>query len=273
MQQNAPGEGLFVTLAALSLELRLLITRFLQLSLSTVVALALSVSVFAADADPQLEAVRTKVSSMFQAIEPEHVNPSPIDGWYTVQKGSIIAYISADGRYLLQGDLIDLDQQVNLSEQSRTDARRELVSTLSDDDAILFSPAEPRHSVTIFTDIDCSYCRKLHNQIDEYLDRGIAVRYVLYPRNGPASRSWTKSEEVWCAADRNRALTAAKLDRKFETTKCDASMIGEHYKLGQGVGLSGTPAIVLEDGTLIGGYLPPAALDARLEQTNAHAAN
>ena len=250
-----------------------MITRFLQLSLSTVVALAFGVHAFAADADPQLDEVRAKVSSMFQAIEPEHITPSPIEGWYTVQKGSVIAYVSADGRYLLQGDLIDLDQQVNLSEQSRTDARRDLVSTLGDADTILFSPAEPKHSVTIFTDIDCSYCRKLHGQVDEYMDRGIAIRYVLYPRNGPASRSWTKSEEVWCAPDRNRALTAAKLDRKFETSQCDASMIGKHYRLGQGVGLNGTPAIVLEDGTLIGGYLPPAALGARLDQANPHAAN
>ena len=147
------------------------------------------------------------------------------------------------------------------------------MATLKDDDAILFSPAEPRHSVTVFTDVDCTYCRKLHNEIDEYLALGIAVRYVLYPRNGPASRAWSKSEDVWCAADRNSALTAAKLDRKFETSECDASMISEHYKLGQGIGLSGTPAIVLEDGTLIGGYLPPDALSARLEQANPHAAN
>ena len=250
-----------------------MITRSLQTSLLTLVGLLYGACALAAADDPQLEAVRAKVSSMFQAIEPEHVKPSPIDGWSTVQKGSIIAYISADGRYLLQGDLIDLDQQVNLSEQSRSDSRRELVATLKDEEAILFSPAEPKHSVTIFTDVDCTYCRKLHNQIDEYMDRGIAVRYVLYPRNGPASKAWSKSEDVWCASDRNRALTAAKLDRDFDTSECDASMIGKHYELGQGVGLNGTPAIVLEDGTLIGGYLPPAALGARLDQANPHAAN
>ena len=142
------------------------------------------------------------------------------------------------------------------------------MATLKDDESILFSPVDPKYSVTIFTDVDCTYCRKLHAQINEYLDRGISVRYVLYPRNGPASRAWSKSEDVWCAKDRNEALTAAKLDRKFETSECDASMIGKHYALGQGVGLSGTPAIVLEDGTLIGGYLPPAALAGRLESAS-----
>jgi thiol:disulfide interchange protein DsbC len=246
--------------------------RFVVTSLSLLAGIAFlaSTSVRAADADAELEQVRTKVSTMFDAIDPEHVNISPIDGWYTVQKGSVIAYISADGRYLLQGDLIDLERQVNLSEQSRTDARRELVASLDDGDSILFAPAKPEHSVTIFTDIDCSYCRKLHSQIDEYMAQGISVRYVLYPRNGPASRAWTKSEDVWCARDRNQALTAAKLDRKFETSQCDASMVTRHYSLGRDIGLTGTPAIVLEDGTLIGGYLPPAALSARIGGGNPH---
>jgi thiol:disulfide interchange protein DsbC len=121
--------------------------------------------------------------------------------------------------------------------------------------------------VTVFTDVDCTYCRKLHAQIDEYMAEGIAIRYVLYPRNGPASRAWTTSEDVWCAKDRNRALTAAKMDREFETSKCDASMLTRHYTLGRDIGLTGTPAIVLEDGTLIAGYLPPSALGARLEGT------
>ena len=247
-----------------------MIKRYFQFVVVAAAVLCFGASVSAADVDPQLAEVRAKVSSMFESIDPEHVNPSPIDGWYTVQKGPIVAYISADGRYLMQGDLIDLDLQVNLTEQSRSDARRDLVATLKDDESILFSPAEPKHSVTVFTDVDCTYCRKLHSEIDEYLGRGIAVRYLLYPRNGPASRAWSKSEEVWCAKDRNQALTAAKLDRKFETSQCDASMIGKHYALGQGVGLSGTPAIVLEDGTLISGYLPPAALSGRLESANAH---
>ena len=227
--------------------------------------LLLATSAYAADVDPQLAQARAKVAEMFDAIGPEHVNPSPIDGWYTVQKGSIVAYISGDGRYLLQGDLIDLDMQVNLSEQTRTDARRVLVNTLEDKDAILFSPAEVKHSVTIFTDVDCTYCRKLHSEIDEYLSLGIAVRYVLYPRNGPASRAWTTSEDVLCASDRGRALTAAKLGQAFETSKCDTSMLTRHYTLGQDIGLNGTPAIVLEDGTMIGGYLPPATLNTRLE--------
>lgn len=235
-----------------------------------IATIALPISVIAAEADAELEAVRSKVSGMFDMIDPGDIKPSPVKGWYTVQKGSIIAYVSGDGRYLLQGDLIDLDRGLNLSELSRNDARRELVAALEDDESILFSPAEVKHSVTVFTDIDCTYCRKLHAEIDDYMSEGIAVRYVLYPRNGRRSHAWQTSEEVWCSNDRNRALTAAKLDREFQTSSCDASMIARHYQLGQDIGLTGTPAIVTEDGTLIGGYVPAATLSARLEQAKSH---
>ncbi len=241
---------------------------------SSLLAISLmgSAPVLAAD-DAALEEVRAKMNAMFQEIAPENINRSPVDGWYTVQKGSVVAYVSEDGRYLLQGDMIDLDNQVNLSEQTRNSARREVMSSVEDDQTIMFSPAEVKHRVTVFTDVDCTYCRKLHSQIDEYLAAGIEVRYMLYPRNGPASRSWTTSESVWCARDRNAALTAAKMDRDFESQKCDASTISKHYLLGQNVGLSGTPAIVFDDGTLVSGYLPPASLVSRLELMQQTAAN
>ena len=220
----------------------------------------------AGEVSEDLQQVREKVAEMFDSIEPEHVNVSPVDGWYTIQKGSIVVYITKDGRYLLQGDLIDLDNDINLSEASRSESRRDLIASVTADRAITFSPTETKYSVSVFTDVECTYCRRLHSQIDDYLAHGIEVRYLLYPRNGPASRSWNTSEEVWCARDRQNALTMAKLDRKFETSSCDASIIQDNYLMGRAIGLSGTPAIVLDNGTLIGGYLPPDALLLRLEQ-------
>jgi len=226
-------------------------------------------SVLAADDAAELKKVRQTVGEMFDMIEPEHINGSPIDGWYTIQKGPIIAYISADGRYLLQGDLIDLNNQTNLSELARNESRRDLMASIADEETILFSPSEVKYTVSVFTDIDCTYCRQMHSQIQEYMAYGIQVRYLLYPRNGPASSSWNTSEEVWCANDRPNALTMAKLDREFETASCDASAVQNHYVIGRDVGLSGTPAIILDDGSLIGGYLPPDQLKARLEQSAA----
>lgn len=246
--------------------------RFLSKTVVLVAGLVFSLQVSAGDADDKLDNVRTLISEKFDVIEPQHVNPSPIDGWYMIQKGSVIAYVSDDGRYLLQGDLIDLDAGVNLTDISRDTARRALMAELDEDQFISFAPEAVKHTVTVFTDIGCTYCRRLHNEIDQYMANGIEVRYLLYPRKGPASREWNTSEEVWCAADRNSALTAAKLDRKFETSACDASIVQDHYLLGQEIGLSGTPAIVLEDGTLIGGYVPPDALSQQLEQKVAQAA-
>jgi thiol:disulfide interchange protein DsbC len=214
-----------------------------------------------AEDDAQLELVRKKVDEMFDMIAPEDVKTSPVDGWYTIQKGAVTAYISADGRYLLQGDLIDLESQVNLSEASRTDARRELMATVSDDEVIKFTPSEVKYSVAVFTDVDCTYCRRLHSQIEEYMAHGM--------RNGPASKSWNTAEEVWCANDRADALTLAKLDREFESSKCNSSIVQDHYVIGRDVGLTGTPAIVFDDGTLIGGYVPPDQLAARLAQNAA----
>ena len=129
----------------------------------------------------------------------------------------------------------------------------------------MFAPEQVEYSVSIFTDVDCTYCRRLHAQIQDYLAHGIEVRYLLFPRGGPASSSWNTAEEVWCSADRANALTLAKLGRDFESSSCDATMVQNHYTMGQEVGLSGTPAIVLDDGELIAGYLPPDALKMRLE--------
>jgi len=226
-------------------------------------------AVAAAD-DAELEAVRKKFTGMFESVEPENIKPSPVDGWYVIAQPPIVAYVSADGRYLLQGDIIDLDRQENISELSRANMRRDVMADVADDEVIRFSPAEVKYSISVFTDIDCTYCRKLHAQIDEYMANGIEVRYLLYPRNGPASRSWNTAQEVWCSNDRNHALTMAKLEKNFVTQKCESSMVGDHFQIGRDIGLSGTPAILLDDGTMIGGYLTPAQLTQRLE---ANAAN
>ena len=221
--------------------------------------------------DPaELEKVRETVSGMFSGIAADDIYESEVDGWYTIRKGAIIAYISGDGRYLLQGDLIDLVHQTNLSEKDRNGARAKMMESVGEDQLIIFKPETVRHTVSVFTDIDCTFCRSLHNQIDEYMEEGIEIRYFLYPRNGPTSDSWVKAEEVWCADNRNEALTAAKTDKTFETHSCDASIVSKHYAMGQDVGLRGTPAIVLEDGTLFSGYLPPKQLTEAIANTLAN---
>jgi len=229
-------------------------------------SLFISSSLLAETDAEELQRVRDKVAGMFSEIEAQHVNAGPIDGWYTVAKGAIVAYISGDGRYLMQGELIDLDQSVNLTENARSAARVEMMASIPDDELIIFTPDEVKHTISVFTDIDCTFCRRLHSQIDDYLAEGIEVRYLLYPRSGPASASWVKAERVWCSDDRNSALTLAKLDKNFESRDCDSSTVHSHYAAGQDVGLRGTPAIVTEDGTLVSGYMEPAELSNALAQ-------
>ncbi len=234
---------------------------FLRVGTSlTAVLLLFAVPASAQGNSAELQKVRETVSERFAEIDPQEIFESPIEGWYTIRKGAVIAYISADGRYLLQGDLIDLQDNSNLTEQARNDARVVMLSAVPDDELIIFSPDKVQHSVSVFTDIDCTFCRRLHSQIDNYMDQGIEIRYFLYPRNGPTSPSWAKAENVWCADDRNEALTLAKLDKEYPTHTCDSSIVSNHYLIGQDVGLRGTPAIVLDDGTLFSGYLPPAQL-------------
>lgn len=217
--------------------------------------------------DAELQQVRETVSGLFAGIDADDVFASEVDGWYTVRKGAIIAYISSDGRYLLQGDLIDLKESENLSEKSRNGAREKMMSSMAEDELIIYSPETVRHTISVFTDIDCTFCRRLHSQLDEYMEEGIEIRYFLYPRNGPTSESWTKAQNVWCAEDRNEALTLAKLDQDFPMSDCDSSMINSHFAIGQDVGLRGTPAIVLEDGTLFSGYMPAKQLSEAIAAT------
>lgn len=224
------------------------------------VALLFAVPASAQEVSAELQQVREVVSGRFAEIDPKEIFESQIPGWYTIRKGAIVAYISADGRYLLQGDMIDLESNSNLTEESRNDARIKMMSDVPDEQLIVFTPDNVEATVSIFTDIDCTFCRRLHAQLDEYMAQGIEIRYFLYPRNGPTSPSWAKAENVWCADDRNEALTLAKLDKEYPTRSCDASVVSSHYLIGQDVGLRGTPAIVLHDGSLFSGYLPPDQL-------------
>ena len=229
------------------------------------VVLLFAVPVSAQEDSAELQKVREVVSERFAEISPEEIFESQIPGWYTIRKGAIVAYISADGRYLLQGDMIDLESNANLTEESRNDARVKMMSDVPNEQLIVFTQDKVESTVSIFTDIDCTFCRRLHAQLDEYMAQGIEIRYFLYPRNGPTSPSWAKAENVWCADDRHEALTLAKLDQEYPTRSCDASVVSSHYVIGQDVGLRGTPAIVLHDGSLFSGYLPPDQLKQAID--------
>jgi len=206
------------------------------------------------------EEARAVIAAKFPEIPPDKIGPSPVPGLYEVRVGSKIAYVSADGRYLVQGEIIELSTDQNLTENRRESLRRDVLSEVNESEMIVFSPPKPTTTVTVFTDVDCGYCRKLHKQIAAYNALGIKVRYMYFPRSGPGTESWTKAEQVACSKDRQSALTRSKLGEVLTDKPCQPNPVARHYEIARDFGLQGTPAIVLESGELIGGYLDPAEL-------------
>jgi thiol:disulfide interchange protein DsbC len=212
--------------------------------------------------------IRARLAEQFPELSVEGLRPSPIDGLYEVRLGAQLAYVSADGQYLLQGDIYEVATRANLTEASRTLARAASVNSLGESSMIIFGAAQSAHTVTVFTDIDCGYCRKLHRQIADYNEAGIRVRYMFFPRSGPNTESWSKADSVWCAADRNVALTSAKAGEvpAPAAKDCGTTPVAKHYELGQSFGIRGTPAIITATGELIPGYVPPEELLEYLEE-------
>ena len=191
----------------------------------------------------------------------EDLQPSPIPGVYQLTQGADISYLTEDGKYFIDGNVYDMESRANLTEALRTHARVALIGAVPESQMLIFSPEKPRYTITVFTDVDCGYCRKLHSEIAEINRLGVRVRYVFFPRTGPGTESWHKAEAVWCAANRNEALTRAKAGGALDLTKtCGATPVAREYALGESIGVRGTPAIFTENGNMISGYLPPQEL-------------
>jgi len=197
----------------------------------------------------------------------EDLRPSPIPGIYEFVQGAEVSYLTSDAKYFIDGNLYDLDTRANLTEDLRTHARIAMIGAVPESQMVIFSPPNPRYTVTVFTDVDCAYCRKLHSQIDELNKLGVRVRYVFFPRTGPNTESWRKAEAVWCSPNRNEALTRAKAGATLDLSKtCGQTPVAREYALGEAIGVQGTPAIVAENGEIIGGYLPPQELVQKLKE-------
>jgi len=198
-------------------------------------------------------------------ISPESIEPTPVPGVYEVVVGPHIVYMSADGRYMFQGSLIDVSTRQSLTEPRRRQAVKAVIDRVSEDKMIIYEPKKTKHTITVFTDIDCGYCRKLHNEMQSYLDAGIRVRYMFFPRAGVGSESYKKAIAVWCSDDRKAALTAAKNQKPIDMKTCP-NPIDEHMQLVEKLGARGTPFIVFENGETQPGYAPAAQMARLLDQ-------
>ena len=201
-------------------------------------------------------------------VKPEHIQPAPVAGFQQVIVGGDVLYVSNDGKYLLQGTLYDIDKRQDAGAPALAAMRKALVAKIPLKDRIVFAPPNPKYTVTVFTDVECGYCRKMHSEIDEYMKQGIAVQYVAFPRMGPASDDFRKMEAVWCSNDRKQALTRAKLDKPVVSKAC-TNPVAMQYRIGQQAGLEGTPMVLAPDGTQIGGYVPAAQMRQVLDKLGA----
>ncbi len=230
------------------------------------VVAVLGILSFSAVAEEGEESIRAALQKWLPEMEPQSIHSTPIPGIYEVVLEGQVYYLSQDGRYLMQGQLVDLMTRTNLTEARLKVKRAAALSELNEKNMIVFSPQEPKYTVSVFTDIDCGYCRRLHQQVKGYNDLGIKIRYLAFPRAGIGSSSYDKAVEVWCAKDRRQAMTRAKADKPVENTfKCE-NPVAKQFNLGRSLGINATPSLILEDGTLLAGFIPPQALASYLEK-------
>lgn len=217
------------------------------------------------------ERVRNALARLDPKFKPNYVGAAPFGGFREVLVGGQVLYVSDDGRYLLQAQPYDMQTRSFAASEGLLAYRRKLLATSPTADRIVFSPPNPKYVISVFTDIECGYCRKLHSEIGELNKRGIAVEYLAYPRMGLGSQDYKDMVSVWCAADRRKALTDAKNDRPVPARSC-TTPVNAQYALGGDLGVNGTPAIYAADGTQIGGYLPPDKLLESLQKLGPAAA-
>jgi thiol:disulfide interchange protein DsbC len=223
----------------------------------------LGVSVVHADNDE----LRKKIEKSLQDVKVSSLKAIDDTGLYEAVINGQILYFSKDGRYVIQGDMVSLDSRTNLTEQRRVSLRKEALDKLDEKDMIIFGPEKAKYTITVFTDIDCGYCRKMHSEMEKYNDLGIRVRYMSFPRGGIGSKSYDDAVNVWCAADRQKAMTKAKQGQEIATKTC-VNPVKTEFELGQQLGVQGTPSIFLESGQILPGYLPPEKLIQVLDENS-----
>lgn len=214
------------------------------------------------------EDIKSRIVLAVPEVKITEVSKTPVKGIYLVKTHNDIIYASESGRYIfVQSQMLDLDKNRddwNLTEEALVESRKPLLKQLKNEDLIVFGDKKSKASVVVFTDYTCGYCRKFHKEVDDLNKLGIEVKYAAFPRAGIGSDTYNKTVAIWCANNRNEAIASAKLGKEFSSDKCDDNPVSMHYQLGQKLGVRGTPALLLEDGTLIPGYMPAEQLAQKI---------
>ena len=213
--------------------------------------------------------IKEKISSILPpGTQIESIEQSDFPGIYKVYYGDIQPlYVSKDGKYFLYGDMFQISSSkiINLTATDITKRRMQLMKDIAKDELISFLSKNESYSVTVFTDVDCGYCRKLHKEIKDYNKKGISIHYAAFPRSGIGTESFTKMVTAWCSEDPKQSITNLKNGDNLKLNFCDSQPVAKHYAIGQKLGISGTPAIISEDGELYPGYFSPKDLLDKLK--------
>lgn len=210
----------------------------------------------------QITELKAKLKGKFRS-EPTSVKQSKLPNVFEVMYGTEVVYFSADGKHFLAGDMIELDTRKNLSDIAKHSVRKGMLDS-KDNQPVIFKAKDEKHVLTVFTDIDCGYCAKLHREIAQINANGITVQYLMFPRAGLESNSYNKAVSMWCADDQRQAMTDAKERREITQKSCE-NPVEDQYLLGRELGVTGTPALMTSTGNLIPGYMPADRLLATLE--------
>ncbi len=202
----------------------------------------------------------SRLAKMDLGLAIKGVNPSEVPGLFEVLTDGGLLYVTGDARHLIAGSIYEIrdGDLVNLTERRRAYERRELLAGIDPADFITFTPEDgAQATVTVFTDTDCGYCRRLHGKMPEYHANGIEVRYLAYPRTGVGSPTYDKMVAAWCSDDARGAMDALKRGEGIPEGYCETHPVSEQFELGQLMGITGTPAILLPSGQMLPGYVPP----------------
>lgn len=217
---------------------------------------------FAAES-ADIQALRKALSERLPKTTDATIKQSPVKGLYEVLAGGQVMYMTVDARYIIDGNMFDMQDRRNLTEETRGIVRKQALDELGEENMLVYKPkGDTKHTITVFTDIYCPYCQRLHQEMDDYMARGVKVRYIFLPFKG--QKSFDASVSVWCADDPNAALDKAKSGQAIETKTCD-NPIAKHQSLASVLGIRGTPAIMLENGYMNPGYVPAEKLVQQIE--------
>ena len=219
------------------------------------------------DTDAIASALEAKFGGPIKVEEQD----SAVPGFRQMLINGEIHYTDPAGRYLLRGEVLDLQTGTNLTQQSTTILRSQMLKELPEDQAIVFGPAKAERTLIVFTDVECGYCRRFHEQINDYIRQGIQVHYYPWPRSGLSGPVHDEMVSVWCAKDRNAALTRSKQGKGVPSNVCEAGqkIVAESVALGHRLAIRGTPAIFLPTGEQVGGYVPPEQIISVIDQATA----